>query len=576
MGTLERLRKQNSVIRAAVYARFSSDNQREESIDAQLRAMNDYAEKNNVVIVSQFIDKAKSATTDNRPEFQRMIKESGTKAFDVVLVHKLDRFARNRQDSIGYRLELKRHGVSLISILEYLDENSPESVILESVLEAMAEYYSLNLAREVNKGLKETALKGQHTGGHPPLGYDVDPATRKLIINDREEPVVQLIFQRTIEGIGYNVIIDELNNKGYLTKVGKPFSKNSLYSILSNEKYMGTFIFNKCSSKDCDGKRNTHKHKHEDEIIRIEDAIPPIISKEDFQAVRSKMKNRKKTSSNRAIETYLLTGKMFCGTCGGAYVGSRRFSGRDKRLHVSYNCNIRYRQRSACCSNKEVRREYIEGYVFEKLSDYVFNENLIPLITKEYNNYLKYQNREVLQQKRHLEKQIASLDRDIENVINLLTKVASDALIAKLNTLENEKAIVTSRLTQIYNTIRDDNVNAEEIASAFRKARTMLQDGSLPFLKKIIELYVQRIVVHPDRVDVYLTFQPSLQIPFEEIQKKEAEERVEMELFASSNDSNDEGVGESPKSADVPLSISSPPKSEKAPRWVFFSIIICI
>ena len=178
MGTLEKLKLQRSLIRAAVYARFSSDNQRDESIDAQLRAIREYAAKNNVVIVEEYIDKARSATTDNRPEFLRMIKEASQHTFDVVLVHKLDRFARNRRDSIGYRMELKRHGVSLISILEYLDDGSPESVILESVLEAMAEYYSLNLAREVNKGMKENALKGLHTGGLPPLGYDVDTNTR--------------------------------------------------------------------------------------------------------------------------------------------------------------------------------------------------------------------------------------------------------------------------------------------------------------------------------------------------------------------------------------------------------------
>ena len=92
--------------------------------------------------MAEYTDRAKSATTDNRPEFLRMIEDAKKGLVDVVLVHKLDRFARNRHDSIGYRMELKRHGVSLVSILEYLDEESPESIILESVLEAMAEYYA--------------------------------------------------------------------------------------------------------------------------------------------------------------------------------------------------------------------------------------------------------------------------------------------------------------------------------------------------------------------------------------------------------------------------------------------------
>ena len=162
---------------AVIYARYSSDMQRDESIDAQVRAITDYASRNNMIIVGEYTDKAKSATTDRRGEFQRMIKDASQKKFDVVLVHKLDRFARNRNDSIAYKLELKRHNVAVVSVTEPLD-GSPESIILESVLEAMAEYYSKNLAREVEKGKKENALKGLHVGGRPPLGYDVDKETR--------------------------------------------------------------------------------------------------------------------------------------------------------------------------------------------------------------------------------------------------------------------------------------------------------------------------------------------------------------------------------------------------------------
>ena len=169
MNIIEKIRSKKQIVRAVIYARFSSDNQREESIDAQMRAIKEYAKRNDVIIVGEYVDKAKSATTDKRPEFLRMISDSKEEGFDVVLVHKLDRFARNRQDSIGYRMELKRHGVSLISVLEYLDDDSPESLILESMLEAMAEYYSKNLAREVNKGMRENALKGLHTGGVPAL-----------------------------------------------------------------------------------------------------------------------------------------------------------------------------------------------------------------------------------------------------------------------------------------------------------------------------------------------------------------------------------------------------------------------
>lgn len=171
------------MLRGAAYSRYSSDNQREESIDAQLYEIKEYAKANNISIVKIYVDEAKTATTDNRPGFLRMINDSKKGLFDVILVHKLDRFARNRYDSAFYKRELKLAGVKLISITEKLDD-SPESVILESLLEGMAEYYSKNLAREAMKGLKENARNCKHNGGVPPLGLDVDPETKQYKISE--------------------------------------------------------------------------------------------------------------------------------------------------------------------------------------------------------------------------------------------------------------------------------------------------------------------------------------------------------------------------------------------------------
>ena len=182
-----------SVTRVALYARYSSDNQRSESIDAQLRAMHSYCQQHHYQVVKTYVDEARSATTDRRPSFLQMIADSSSKLFDIVLVHKLDRFSRNRYDSAMYKRELKKNGVSLYSVLENLDD-SPESIMMEAVLEGMAEYYSQNLARETMKGMRETALQCKHTGGKPPLGFDVDPVSKKLVINEQEAEWVRLIF----------------------------------------------------------------------------------------------------------------------------------------------------------------------------------------------------------------------------------------------------------------------------------------------------------------------------------------------------------------------------------------------
>ena len=161
---------------AALYARFSSDNQREESIDAQIRACREYAKNNGLEVVNVYTDSAKTGTNSNREGFQKMIADSAKREFRYIIVHKLDRFARNRYDSAVCKRQLQMNGVSVLSVIENLAD-SAEGRMMEAVLEGMAEYYSANLAREVQKGLKENALKCMHTGGQPPLGYDGDSTT---------------------------------------------------------------------------------------------------------------------------------------------------------------------------------------------------------------------------------------------------------------------------------------------------------------------------------------------------------------------------------------------------------------
>ena len=230
MTVVENMRARGIIPKAVLYARFSSDNQREESIDAQLRAMHEYCKRNKIVVAGEYCDLAKSATTDDRPQFLNMVTDSKNKGFDLAIVHKLDRFSRNRYDSAYYKRELKRNGVTLISVLENLDD-SPESIILESVLEGMSEYYSRNLSREVMKGMRETALQCKCLGGSPPYGYKVNKETRKYEIDEGEAEAVQFIFKSIIEGYSYQETVDRLNRKGYRNakKVNKSIFNQSCH-----------------------------------------------------------------------------------------------------------------------------------------------------------------------------------------------------------------------------------------------------------------------------------------------------------------------------------------------------------
>lgn len=493
--------------RAVIYARFSSDNQREESIDAQVRAAEDYAKRNNLQIVKVYVDKAKSATTDKRPQFQEMIAESGKDIFDVIIVHKLDRFSRDKYDSTMYKRKLKQNGIRLFSVTENLD-GSPESVILESMLEGMAEYFSRNLAREVMKGMKENALQCKHTGGIPPLGYNVDPVTKKYVINEIEANAVKMIFQLYLDGYGYHRIIDELNSRCYKTKLGKPFGKNSIHDILANEKYSGTYIYNRTISKNMDGKRNNHGTRDEENIIRIPGGMPAIIEIEAFRQVREKMKkNKHQPGAYKAKETYLLSGLIVCGEClerekrEYSMMGNVKHAGRDKLKHVTYRCGNR--ERTKICDNKEIRREYIEDYVLAELEKNIFNEKAVPYLVKKINEYQKDSSTERDSDLARLTVVLADINVQIGNIVEAIaTGFGAAVLASKLAELD-EKKFTTETAIQIAKSKQTRvEVTEQQLRGLFTVFRKFVAERNISEIKKFIGNYLEKVIVYKDHVEV--------------------------------------------------------------------------
>ena len=301
------------------YCRYSSDNQRDESIDAQIRAIKEFCNRNDYILDHVYVDEARSATTDSRPQFQQIFKDLIPGKHYALVVHKLDRFARDRYDSAHYKRKLKEAGMRLISVIEHLDD-SPESIILESVLEGMSEYYSKNLSREVMKGMRETAYQGKHVGGVPPLGYAVNQ-NQEYEISPAESVIVRTIFEMYDMGYSYSKIRDHLNTRGHKTRQGKPFSISSFHDLLKNPKYKGDFFFNQTASKFPSGKRNNHAMKEADEIIYIKDRIPAIVNVDLWDRVNKKMNNRKQNGAKKAKNVYMLSGIIECGECHGAMCG---------------------------------------------------------------------------------------------------------------------------------------------------------------------------------------------------------------------------------------------------------------
>ncbi|KJS73320.1 MAG: recombinase [Desulfotomaculum sp. BICA1-6] len=496
---------------AIIYARYSSDNQREESITAQIRDCTEYAERNGYSVVKIYTDEAKSAQTDDRPGFLRMmshVKGNLVKA-DVLIVHKIDRFARNRYDSAFYKRELRKAGVLVQSVLEHLDD-SPESIILESVLEGMAEYYSKNLAREVMKGMRETALQAKHTGGLPPLGLDVDK-NKTYIINESEARAVRMIFEMRAAGHGYNTIRDALHKHGYKTKLGKPFGKNSLHEILRNKKYIGTYIFNRSASKNPDGKRNNHLSKSPDKVIEIPNAIPAIIPESLFWRVQNKMNQNKKlntTGGHKAKVVYLLSGLIWCGVCGKRMVGSSstyktRVTKETKQRHY-YLCNNA--DRTKTCINKKINKHTIEEYVLDKLKQGIFSEEAMPRLAEKLYAHYANMKKETADEGNYLNKELDKVDRQIKNIVDAIAEgtVVIRAFAEKLKSLENEKATLESRYQEWLIRQQEQIVSLEKILEFLNTYKQALNSDDPLVVKQVIERFVRDVKINTDTIEVNL------------------------------------------------------------------------
>ena len=217
-------------MKAVIYARYSSDNQREASIEGQIRECTAFAEKNGITVLRHYIDRAISAKTDNRPEFQNMIKDSNKKLFDMIIVWKLDRFARNRYDSAWYKAQLKKNGVKVVSATEVISDGA-EGIILESMLEGFAEYYSVDLSEKVVRGMTDNALKCMFNGGTLPMGYVID-AEQHFQIDPVTAPYILDAFKQYDEGTTMKQIRDWLNEQGMKNTRGNPLTYNSVQHLL--------------------------------------------------------------------------------------------------------------------------------------------------------------------------------------------------------------------------------------------------------------------------------------------------------------------------------------------------------
>ena len=465
---------------AVIYARYSSDNQREESIEGQIRECTAYAEKNGITIVKHYIDRAISAKTDNRPEFQQMIKDSDKKLFDIVLVWKLDRFARNRYDSARYKTQLKKNGVKLMSATEIISDG-PEGIILESVLEGYAEYYSADLSEKVIRGMTENALKGKFSGGAIPFGYTIN-ADRRFEIDPLTAPFVAEAFQRYNDGQTMREIRDWLNEKGIKNKRGGPMTFNVIQHMLSNRRYIGEL-------------------KYRD--VLIPDAIPSIVSAELFNDVQEKMlKNKKAPARRKAEDDYLLTTKLFCGYCGALMFGESGTS-RTGEVHRYYKCATAKKHKG--CKKKTVRKQWLENLVVNQTMQLVKDDAAMESIIAKV---MELQNKENTNIPLY-EKQLRDAESGIQNMLNAIQAgILTSSTKERLEQLEETKRELEARIAE--EKLAKPKVTEEFIRFWLLRFRKL--DMSLKNQRQaLVDTFINAIYLYDDKVLITFNYKEGTQ-----------------------------------------------------------------
>ncbi|MGN0676686.1 MAG: recombinase family protein, partial [Ruminococcus sp.] len=328
------------------------------------------------------------------------------------------------------------------------------------------------------------------------FGYGLDE-DRKLKIIPEEAKAVKMIFEMFANGYGYTAIIRELNKQGYKTKRGADFGKNSLFEILRNEKYTGTYVFNKLDSRDCNGRRNGNRLKTDDKVIRVENGCPQIISKELFDKVQKRKEdNRRSARQYHSREFYIMTGKIFCGVCGKRMQGNLRFSGRNKSRLSTYRCNtLRIN-----CNNKEVNKDYLDEYIIKLIANKILNAKALKSAVNKLNKYINQYNAEYEDNSLALKNELSEVCESLENITKAIEKgIINDSIITRASELEERKTQLEIQLSEMH---QYDEMRYEDFEYLLKEYKN-LEAGTEEY-RTFLQQFVNKIMVYPYELKIEL------------------------------------------------------------------------
>lgn len=461
-----------------MYIRVSTNDQIEYSPEAQKNAILNYAEKNNITIQPDniFLDEGISGKkAEKRPAFMEMIKlaKKKPKPFDVILVHKFDRFARNREDSVVYKSLLRKEcGIKVISITEQMEDDK-FSIILESMLEAMAEYYSLNLADEVKKGMTEKAKRGGFQS-RTPLGYYIDERGKPPKIVPEEAQIIRFIYNKFVyDQWTFYEIAKNLNDAGFRTKEGNLFEKRSIKYILENPLYSGITRWNY---------RKNQKINDENQWVLSEGSHEPIVSKELYNQAIEKIEciNQRYGKKDRPTLEYghWLSGILKCAYCGGAVTlgGSKKYR--------YYRCNKHLK--GSCQYNNQIRLEQLEEIILNKIRVDIGSIEL-KIINSTHSNVKIEIDILKKQLKKVLKKYELSKEAFLSEVDSLEEYIKNKKIICE------EEIIINNKLK----TLTDKNIGLSNMVDEKINGYKLLVDhrNSVSIKNKVIRSFIEKILI---------------------------------------------------------------------------------
>lgn len=459
---------------AVIYARYSSAGQRDQSIEDQITACRKYAADHHIHIVGIYADHAKTGRNDNRADFQRMLKDSESGAFDVVLLWKLDRFGRNREEMTMNRIKLKKNKVRVISVMENIPETS-EGVILEALMEGLAEYYSLNLSENVIRGMRSNAEKGWYNGGQIPYGYKVENKT--FVPDPIEAPVVKKIFSMFTHGHTRTEIVEHLKRHGYKNRRGNLFTSQAITSMLKNRRYIGEYKFN--------------------DII-IPNHFEPLVDADVFdeaQLIIADLKNHRRRLKNCR---YLLSGLIECAHCGENYVAEAGTS-RNGTVHKYYACYGKKGHRNGC-KNKNFKKDELENFVIDlTLKKILSDPTVVHLIAENYLKSLERINNsnDVIN---HAKTKLKDFQKRRDNILAAIEQgILTDSTLTRLKELEDQIAECESQIAIEKNKKPLPDIDAVEWYLTELSSANINQLGDR---QKLVNMLIQKVVINDSLITV--------------------------------------------------------------------------